>query len=276
MNAKTVQILTASIALTITILAGSGTVKAEFFTNYDISPSEIEPKREIISIKNIGWLQADNAVVQITANGTMSSYVDKCVEGEIHELIDNSTLVVKFSRMSPAVECNLELIVSEPVDLVMEVSSDGRMASWESGRKLWLTLPGFAILSIAVTIVAYIVFLLIMDMILKEEIFNYMTFWLREASRTLQHKTKFKETLNARKTIQFVKDEYDLKINNLDATVLELIYLQKATMWQLRNHSKLSLQQVKYRIWKMRKYELMSKEEMNLQKSLDDYFEDLK
>ena len=261
--------------LAVTTFAGSGTVKAEFFTNFDISPTKIGPEQEIVSVRNIGWLQADNAIVQLITNGTISSYVDKCVEGEIYDLIDNSTLVIKFTRISPAVECNLEIVVSEPVDLEMKVSSDGRLATWESGKP-WPTLSGFVILWVLLTMVLYIIALLVLDLLLKNEICNYMTFRLREASRTLQHKTKFKEAMNAKKTIQFVKDEYDLKINSLDATVLELIYLQKTTMWQLRNHSKLSLRQVKYRIWKMRRYELVSKSVLKLQKDLDDYFGSLR
>lgn len=271
MNSRTTQILTASIVLAVTILAGSSTIKAEFFTNFDIVPKKIGPEQEIVSVRNTGLLQADNVIVQIIAGGTISSYADKCAEGEIHELIDNSTLVVKFLRMSPAVECNLELVVSTPTDLEVVVSSDGRLSPWELGKP-WPSLPGFVILWMALMIVVYIIILLVVDTLLKNEICNRIEFWLREISRTLQHITKFKEAANAKKIVQFVKDEYDLKINNLDATVLELIYLQKTTMWQLRNHSKLSLQQVKYRVWKLRHYELVSKKVMKLDKTLEDYF----
>ena len=273
MNNGTVQILIALTVLAATILAGSDTVKAEFFNSFDITPKKIGQEQEIVSVKNTGWLQADNVIVQIIANSTISSYVDKCVEGEIHELIDNNTLVVKFSRMSPTVECNLELVASTPADLEMVISSDGRMMPWES-EKPWPTVSSVIILFVAFMIVLYICLLFVMNALSKTEQLVYIEFWLREISRTLQHKTKFNEAKNAKKTVRFVRREYDLKINKLDATVLELIYLQKRTVWQLRNHSKLSLQQVKYRVWKMRHYELMSKEVMELDKTLEDYFKE--
>lgn len=272
MKTRTIQILTAAIVLTITILTSSGTVKAEFFTNFEISSTKTGLERETVSIRNTGWLQADNVVAQIIANGTISGYADKCAEGEIHELIDNSTLVVKLTRMSPAVKCNIELMLPEPVDLTMMISSDGRLTPWESGKP-WPSLSGFTILWIALPIVLYIIVLLVANALLKTEMLNHIEFWLHETLRTLLRKTKFKETINAKKTSRFVKDEYDLKINNIDATILELIYLRKTTIWQLRNHSKLSLQQVKYRVQKMRNYELVSKDTMKLNETLEGYFQ---
>ena len=174
--------------------------------------------------------------------------------------------------MSPAVKCNIELMLPEPVDLTMMISSDGRLTPWESGKP-WPSLSGFTILWIALPIVLYIIVLLVANALLKTEMLNHIEFWLHETLRTLLRKTKFKETINAKKTSRFVKDEYDLKINNIDATILELIYLRKTTIWQLRNHSKLSLQQVKYRVQKMRNYELMSKDTMKLNETLEGYFQ---
>lgn len=268
MNAQAAIGLT---ALAITILAGSDTLKAEYFTNFEISPVEVLPGSHTVTVKNVGWAQADNAVLQIIADGTIVNYVDKCVEGNVQQLIDNNTLVVEFSRMSPKIECDIELTISESGTLEMMISSDGRLEPWASTAS-WPTVTGFLVLWIVVIMILSLVVWWATGRLSENELFNNIEFWWYQFLRRLFHLSKFRITDNVEKTVEFVRSEYGLIINKIDATILELIYQQKTTMLQLRNHSKLSLQQVQYRVRKLRRDELIRQEKMELDKTLNDYF----
>ena len=87
------------------------------------------------------------------------------------------------------------------------------------------------------------------------------------------HKSKFKEAAYPDKTIKYVRKEYGLTIGRIDVKILELIHARKTTMTQLEKHSGLSMKQVKYRIKKMRRCELVSKEKLELHETLDRFFE---
>ena len=86
------------------------------------------------------------------------------------------------------------------------------------------------------------------------------------------HRNKFKATRNAERVIKFVQEEYYRKINELDATILELIYRQKTTMAQLDKYFGLSLEHAEYRVKKMRRLELVSKEKLEIHKDLVTHF----
>ena len=86
------------------------------------------------------------------------------------------------------------------------------------------------------------------------------------------HRNKFKKTNNAEKIIEFVWNEYRRDINALDATILELIHRQKTTISQLNRYFGLSFEHAEYRVKKMRRFELVSKEKLKLHKDLAVYF----
>lgn len=86
------------------------------------------------------------------------------------------------------------------------------------------------------------------------------------------HKSTFKEAAYPDKTIKYVQKEYGLTIGKIDVKILELIHARKTTMAQLEKHSGLSMKQVKYRVKKMRRYELVSKERLDLHETLSRFF----
>ena len=269
MSTDTIPALVTVASLTITILASS-TFAAQFFTDFDID-SEKLADRGIVNVKNIGLVQANNAVLQIISTGPINDYVDRCAEGEVEGLINNETLVVKFFRISPATDCRIELVVSEPVSFRMTVNSDGRLTQWKSWDQRPTVYHLVAAL-IGLIIAELLVFASIIRVSQNNEVLNCAEFWLRNKWRGALMKDRFKKTPNTENTIKFVWKEYELKINSIDATILELIYLQKTTMAQLKKYSRLSLRQVKYRVWSMRRIELISKDKMELDKELYNYF----
>lgn len=264
MNTQSTQALTALAVLVISILVSSDTIAAEFFTDFDIFPKTVQPDQaEVVTVMNAGLLQANNVIVQIIANGTISNYTDMCVEGDIQSIINNNTLVVEFSRMSPFVECDIELAVSEPVNLQIKVSSDGRIAPLAAWSWTSLALILLVLLSFCAALLILVIFTV--RMLRKTEPYNRIDLWFS--------KKAFKKAENAKEAIEYVRKEYGLEITEADAKILELIHLRKTTMAQLQKHSGLSWNQVKYRAEKMRRWELVLKEKMELDKSLANFFD---
>ena len=264
MNTQQTQALLALVVLIIGLLVGSDTIAATFFTKFDIYPTTMQPEQNtIVTVMNTGLLQANNVIVQIIANGTISDYTDMCIEGDIQSIINNYTLAVEFSRMSPHVECNIELTVPEPVSLQIEVSSDGRIAPLTA----WS--PGFAVLMFIVLLMFMVVASVIFSIftarfIGNTEIYNRIVLWW--------FKKAFKKAENAKEIIEYVRKEYGWKITEADAKILELIHSRKTTIAQLQKHSGIPLDQVKYCVEKMRRLELVLKEETKLDRTLDNFF----
>ena len=284
----------------ISILVSSGILTAQFLTGYDISHEALPPGQHTITVKQTGLSSANNAIMQIITNDTISNYAYKCIEGEVQQLVDNGTLVVEFSRMSPGRECNIELEVPAPVNLEMDVNSDGRITrwttettwqsqlldmllqwleSWPSWALVILLLSLFVSLSAVLLASQFILPMLIIYMLQRTEGFNNRMVKFSHTEHKLFSwiikllpKNNFKKSNNAEKIKKFVSKEYGLKINEIDATILELVYLQKTTIVQLEIYSGLALEHVKYRIRKMRRIKLVSKEKMELHETLDDFF----
>lgn len=247
------------IALAVTIIVGSSTIKSELLTNYEITPKEVHPDQNtILSITNIGWFQADNVAVVITTNGTIDDFTDMCIEGKMLRF-DNKTLVAKFQRMSPQVDCHFELTVSESVSLSYEVNSDGRLTPWFG----WPPISVFLmILFIIMAIPTIVLIFSLKGLFGSNEWYDYF----------VKYEKKFNEIKGADNTREFVRAEYGHEIGRADATILRLIYHGKTTKSQLMVHSGLSSRQVSHRIRKMRQYELISEGKIELNKTLHNHF----
>ena len=241
---------------------GSDIIRAEIFTGFEVFPRQALPDSEnLISIENSGPLQADNVVVIIAANSTVSNFLDVCAEGEM-DWLDDETLVAEFSRMTPNTRCEFGLEVSEPALLNVTITADGRLGPW-SGEPSILYFYGImaAILVIPAVEVLWLYFL------------------TRGAIRKYWYKggvwltgDKFEKSMHAEKTIKFVKDWYYVRIGDTDATILEKIYCKNKTIRQLRNVTKLSKRQINYRIRMLQKKELLLDGTMDLEEALISHF----
>ena len=240
--------------LAVTIIVGSDTLKAEFFTGYEITPEEATPTQDnIVTVINTGLFQADNVTVLIEANGAIDGFTDMCIEGEVWRF-DNRTLVAEFQRMSPKMSCYFKLTVSEPVHLTYMVNSDDRLTPWFG----WPPISAAFLALFGIIVTPSLI--LILDLIRFSRSASWHTYFLK-------YRKEFKETKGASKTLEFVKKKYGQEIDKADATILELIYHGKTTKNQLMVHSGLSSRQVSYYIRKVRRYELVS-EKMELDKTL--------
>ena len=273
----------AGILVSAIITLAGPTLMAELFTTYDYHPKALPSGQHAIVVVNTGWVQADNVNLRIIANSTIVDPKDKCAEGGVQQIINNNTLVMEFSRMSPQEECEIGLTVNDPVNLRMEVNSDGRLEPWSSGRSGILLSPQLVvttllILLILVSISPAIIALMITHTLYRFEWFNNLEVKFPHKARKIRnttfvlHRNKFKKPENAERIIKFVREEYGWRINEIDAKILELIHNQKTTVAQLDKHFGLSTKHVEYRIRKMRRYELISKEKLELHETLGDFF----
>lgn len=262
-----------AILISITTVASSA-LSAELFTNFDIKPREIGPGPNIVIAKNTGLVQANNVILQIGVNGVIDGYVDECVEGDAKELLGNYKVVMKFSRMSPGAECHIVLTVSERVNVNMVVSSDGRLTEWRSWEQ-WSVLNYLRTIWLGVVAAEIVVIGVLVYRSPRSEWINYRRFKQRERRLADKSKDGFDVASKADEIKKFVWKEYGLDVNEIDASILELIYFQKTTMPQLQKHSGLSMQQVKYRVWKLRRHELVSKEKLELHAALGNFFDQL-
>ncbi len=255
---------------------------AELFTNYDYIPKELPPGQHSVVVVNTGWVQADNVNLQIIADGIIVDAEGMCAEGGVRQIMNN-TVVMDFSKMSPQEECEVELTVNDSVNLRMKVNANGRLEPWSSERSEiqlspQLVVTTLLILLILLSISPAIVALMMTRTLYRFEWFNNLEVKLPHKARKIRnttfvfHRNKFKKPGNVEKIIKFVLKEYGWKINKMDARILELIHQQKTTMAQLDKHFGLSTEHAKFRVRKMRRYELISKDKLVLHETLDDFF----
>lgn len=242
-------------------LTGSDMLKAELFTNFEVSPKQIyQNQQSMISINNTGIVQADNAIVLITANSTIINFSDVCAEGQMSRL-DDRTFIAEFSRMSPYMPCKFGFVASEPTSLNFKISSNGRITPWDGSLSILVPLG-----IIAVLLGIIILELVGLYIITKEALYD---FWY--SIKLWWHRKRFKKSLHTDKTICFVDKEYGVKITVPDATILEWIYYGKNTIGQLKKQSGLSKSQITYRCKKLHVHDLLDGE-MKIDKTLSKYF----
>ena len=264
MTSRTAVII-AILIPSITILSSSDILKAEFFTSFDVEPRTIYPDQEnIIYVWNTGLLQADNAILTLYANDTIDNFKDACPEGNMYQM-DDKTLVAKFQRISPNMVCGFVLTVSESVQFDVVVITSDHRSTWAPDVFHYSPIALYVIMGI-ILVIEIVVLIRFINWSTKDEIINSVALRLKQI--------KVKETRYVRKTCEFVLNEYDLRINEIDATVLELVYSRKKTMHQLRKYSGLPMQQVKYRIWKLKRLELLN-DSLELDSALSEYFKSI-
>ena len=251
--------------LAATILAGSDVLKAEILTNFEIESNQAFPGQENrLQIMNTGFVQANNAIVLISANGTITDFTDLCAEGQVSRL-DASTLVAKFPRMSPSMPCGFGLGVQEPVRVDVTISSDGRIVPWSETSSEYISAR---IMLILVLLAEIILLYDIMRTKYWASAWYAIEFYLRKKSFIGE------EGEEANRTIDFVGKEYYSKIDAIDARVLKLIHRGKTAMGQLRRHSGLTRWQINYRLRKLRQLELVLHGKMELSETMREHFED--
>ena len=209
--------LLAVLLMAVTILAGSDTLKAETLTGFEIESDQAFPGQEnTLRIMNTGWVQANNAVVLISANNTIAGFTDLCAEGQASRL-DGSTLVAEFPRMSPHMPCGFGLDVREPVLVDITISSDGRIVPWIENSSWHGSAAIVAILTSALAVEIVALFRLF-----RSEF--WISPWYEIGFRLRKKSFVGEEKKDATRTINFVRYEYGHKIDAVDARVLKLIH----------------------------------------------------
>ena len=242
--------------------AGSDIFKAEILTGYEISPRLAHPDQQnLVSVKNTGPVQANTVVFQISANATIVKFSDVCAEGHMTRL-NATTLVAEFPIMTPYVQCRFGLVVYEPTSLNYTITSDGRLGSWSGGPST-LLLYAIAAMPVAIVLLELAFFYYSIRDILVSGLYRVTMKIIR---------SNFTPSENSNKTIEFVKCTYGIKIDKVDATILERIYCRKKTTPSLMKNTTLSRLHIKYRINKMCRCELLTKDRKEVEEELDKHF----
>ena len=244
--------------------AGSDIFKAEILTGYEISPGLAHPDQQnLVSVKNTGPVQANTVVFQISASATIVDFLDVCAEGNMTRL-NATTLVAEFPIMTPYVQCRFGLIVSEPTSLNYTITSDGRLGPWSDGPSV-LLFYAFVAMPVAIVLLE----LAFLYYSIRDMLVSGLYRIIMKVTRS-----KFTPIENSNKTIEFVKCTYGIKIDSVDATVLESVYCGKKTMLSLKKENNLSRLHTEYRINKMRRYELLMRDEMTVEGEIGKHFKD--
>ena len=247
----------------LTLLANSDILMAEFFTSFEIDPRIAYPEKEnIIYVHNTGSLQASNVILTLYANGTINDFRDACPEGNMYQM-DNKTLVAEFERMSPHMLCQFVLVVSEPVRFDVAAFTSDHRSIW-APEVFSPSFPALAMFTGVILIIEFIILILFFTRLVKGKFIYWVVFKLQQ--------NKFKKAKYVHETRELIFDEYGIQINEIDATVLELIHSQKKTKNQLRKHSGLTMPQVEFCIRKLKQLELLT-DSMELDLALDEYFD---
>lgn len=258
---RTLVIITAIIVPIITIFIGSDVLIAEFLTDFHVEPIDTLSGWVEHRASNIGLVQADNVILTIFANVTIDEFKSVCPEGNLYR-INDQTLAVKFQRMSPHMGCLFSMNVSEPADFGFIITSDN--------RSLWiLNFP----LPSAITVLSYLVLLAILESILIIILWPKLIIWYSQLRKFSIDLTE-SQPLDWRSAVrQFVFREYGVKIDMTDALILGFIHMRKTTVNQLKKYTNLSWIHVRFRVWKMRQLDLLSKESMIPDAALTIFFE---
>lgn len=244
-------------------LTSSEIFKAEILTWYEISSYQVYPnQRNLLSVQNTGYVQANNVVIQISSDEPIKNFSDICAEGQISR-INDTTLVAEFLIMTPYIPCEFELTVTKPTSLTYTITSKDRLGPWiKGGSTLLIYLPVVILLAIVAFELLFIV-RSVRDIVISN---LYITGMRLSRSKTITSE-------NYKKTIDFVKDEYGIRIDFVDAKVLETVYCGKKTINNLKKQSGLSRMHTKYRVNKMRRYELLMSTEMKVDEELNSHFQ---
>lgn len=258
---RTLVIITAIIVPAVTILVSSDVLIAEFLTDFHIELIDTSSGWVKYEAYNTGLIQANNAILAIYANVTIDEFKSVCPEGYIYR-IDNQTLAVKFQRMSPNMVCVFSMNVPEQTDFGFVITSDN--------RGVWILNFHF---ESAITLLTYLILLLILECASIATLWPKFYIW-RSQSRKFSIDFTKSQTLDWRSAVrQFAFREYGVNIDMTDATILGFIFKKKTTVNQLKKYTNLSWAQVRFRVWKMRQLDLLSKESMTLDTALTIFFE---
>ena len=245
------------IAAIITLAAGSDVFQAEFLTYFEVEPNNMQPEQDnVIRIKNDGFIQANNAVVVLVINSTVTNYADRCAEGHVSRL-DSSTIIAKFERMSPGMECQVYVGVKEVADLDVSISADGRMTTWVENS---FSPAGWLALLLAGLFLEMVIVYFIVKTLPLAKAWYWIDFKL--------HGGKFNPSKNADKVAKVVKGKYSVKLNKVDASILGWVYDGDKTLRRLMKESSLSLSQIKYRVDNLRYYELIVTDKIEIEETL--------
>ena len=252
MNIYAIMYLVLGVA---SIFVGSEIVNGQFLTDYDVS-TETRSENSQVEIVNVGLVHADNAIILIDTNSTITKFTDMCVEGQINQST-NSSLSVTLTKMSSHIPCIIDIDTVEQSSFSVEITSDGRWLPWNNYGYHNLIVGIIIIISIysVVIVMSYYVLKRLVD------IWYTLTF-------TFRNLEKSKDAKEIRK---FVREEYGVKINNAEASMLEMIAENKTTINQLRHKLKIGRMQVKYRLKRLCDEELVKDTKLDL--SLQDFFD---
>ena len=251
------------IAVIITLTAGSDAFRAEFLTYFEVGPKNMQPGQDnVIRIKNTGLIQANNAIVVLAINSTVTNYVDRCAEGHVSSL-DSSTIIAKFERMSPGMECQVHVGVKEVAALDVSISADGRMTTWVKNS---FSPVGWLVISLFGLFLEMVMVYFIVKKMQPEKMWYWIDFKL--------HEGKFKPSKNADKVDKVVEENYSIKLGKVDASILERVYDGDKTIRRLIKESGLSLSQIKYRVGNLRYFELIVTDKIEIEETLQRFLKE--
>lgn len=110
----------------VTVLIGSNVFASEFFIGFEMTDKISEKNNHnIITIKNSGWLQAKNVTMYVTFESAVFISDTACLEGTIMQTSDTE-INLRFWRMSPNIECKLDMGKTDPTEFSAWIISDDR------------------------------------------------------------------------------------------------------------------------------------------------------
>lgn len=206
-------------------------------------------------------------IVLLTTDDAIAGFSGECVEGKI-SIFDKETLTVKFSRMSPEISCKFDLKVDRPTSLNYQIIADDRLSPKIPLWPLLVVIISTVIPVLVILADAYLVYV-----VFRKKIYNSL-YWLDMHKHNVRkHWERFKLSGNDEEIKEFVKIEYEISINSVDATILEYVHAKKTTLAQLTSNTHISRWHIKFRMAILLKWELLSSDKKNVHESLADHFD---
>lgn len=245
----------------VTVLISSNTFASELFTSFEIDTMPKDDSHTtIITIKNTGWLQAKNVVMHMTFDSPVVIQNTDCLEGSITHAED-SKIDLSFLRMSPNIECRLDMGKTNSTDFKAWIIADDRSAVYYP--------DSYIILDYLLRLATLFGVMIVLPIIL----ISYGTYLLiLQDLRSHKHKP-----IDCWKKIQqLVKETHGTRINKYDVSILcAIISHDKHTISEIKTHAKISKTYVKKRVQHMIKNDIILSDKFQVAESLHQKISDI-
>lgn len=176
--------------------------------------------------------------------------INDCLEGTPFVDFEKQSVVVSFERMSNGIECTLSINnimqdseISQSIEKIIISQENRRLVGYHGENNVKVDLENNAWW----ILVFLVIIIVIIPVILIKKVYDSVYFAI-----LLSASKGYKDDPSSKKIITQIQENFDVKINNMDATILSAIHmLDITTISKISNKISLHKRYTNNRIWSL-------------------------